>query len=276
MSKHGAVLAGITVAAVVGVWRVGHLSDRMTDRLFRQPSGPVANRFYRDTKPHQDAFRETLAALSLDAHDQLLEIGSGGGTFLAWALGTGCTARAIDHSTEMLALASRRNSSAIAAGRLELREADAASLPFPDGEFTAAAAINCFFFFDAPKPCLPRSTGPSHRQGGLQSIPWPSRRVPSRPHAPLHRQRPGAHVRRCRLRADRAAAHRSWRAGAVGHGSETRRRSSLSSSARRFTPSTVRCMLAWTSSMRRRNTRASLPGLFVIAIVVPDGPGPIA
>ena len=28
-------------------------------------------------------------------------------------------------------------------------------------------------------------------------------------------------------------------------------------------------MLAWTSSRRRRRTRASLPGLFVIAIVVP-------
>jgi len=154
MSKYGAVLAGIAVAAVVGVWRVGHFGDRMTDRLFRRPSGSVAKLFYREAKPHQDAFRETLAALALDPHDHLLEIGSGGGTFLEWALGTGCTARAIDHSTEMLALASRRNSSAIANGRLELREGDAASLPFPDGEFTAAAAINCFFFFDAPQAVL--------------------------------------------------------------------------------------------------------------------------
>ena len=40
-------------------------------------------------------------------------------------------------------------------------------------------------------------------------------------------------------------------------------------------PSTVCCMLACTSLRRRRSTRASLPGLFVIAMVVPDGPGPM-
>jgi ubiquinone/menaquinone biosynthesis C-methylase UbiE len=144
----------MATAAGVGVWRARHLGDRMTDRLFRRPAGRVANRFYREAKPHQDAFRETLAALALDSQDHLLEIGCGGGTFLAWALATGCTANAIDHSTEMLALASRRNSSAITAGRLAVREADAASLPFSDGEFTAAAAINCFFFFDAPQAVL--------------------------------------------------------------------------------------------------------------------------
>ena len=46
-------------------------------------------------------------------------------------------------------------------------------------------------------------------------------------------------------------------------------------SASCFTPSTVCCMLAWTSPMRRRSTRTSLPGLLVIAMVVPDGPGPM-
>ena len=46
-------------------------------------------------------------------------------------------------------------------------------------------------------------------------------------------------------------------------------------SARSFTPSTVCCMLARTSVMRRRSTRVSLPGLFVMAMVVPDGPGPM-
>ena len=55
-------------------------------------------------------------------------------------------------------------------------------------------------------------------------------------------------------------------ADAQGHGD---------ASASCFTPSTVRCMLAWTSPMRRRSTRTSLPGLFVIAMVVPDGPGPM-
>ena len=146
---------GATISTGVGVGPVrGRLADRVTDVLFRRPGGPVARWFYREAKPHQDAFRQTLVALDLGPQDHLLEVGSGGGTFLAWALATGCTAKAIDHSGEMLALASRRNASEIAAGRLDLQQADAARLPFLDEEFTAAATMNAFFFFDDPRAVL--------------------------------------------------------------------------------------------------------------------------
>jgi ubiquinone/menaquinone biosynthesis C-methylase UbiE len=130
------------------------VGDWVTDRLFRRPGGWVARRFYREAKPHQASFRETLGGLDLGPDDRLLEVGCGGGTFLQWALATGCTAQAIDHSAEMLALASRRNASAIAAGRLDLHEANAGDLPFSDGAFTAAATMNAFFFFDAPEAVL--------------------------------------------------------------------------------------------------------------------------
>jgi SAM-dependent methyltransferase len=142
------------------------LGDRIVDKLFRRPGGRVARLFYRDAKPHQDAFHETLAAIELGGEDHLLEVGSGGGTFLAWALATGCTAKAVDHSTDMLALASHRNASAIADGRLELHEADAATMPFSDSEFTAAVTINAFFFFDEPRAVLAevfRTLAPSGR-----------------------------------------------------------------------------------------------------------------
>jgi ubiquinone/menaquinone biosynthesis C-methylase UbiE len=143
------------VAAVVAAWFArDRLADWVTDRLFRRPSGRVARLFYRDAKPHQEAFRETLAALALHPDDRLLEVGCGGGIFLEWAMASGCTVRAIDHSAEMLALASRRNASAITAGRLELHDADAGELPFADAEFTAAATTNAFFFFNAPDTML--------------------------------------------------------------------------------------------------------------------------
>ncbi len=143
------------VAALALAWRFrDRLGIRIVDSLFRRPGGRVARWFYRDAKPHQDAFRETLAAIALSGEDHLLEVGSGGGTFLEWALASGCTAKAVDHSTEMLALACRRNAAAIAAGRLELHEADAATLPFSNGEFTAAVTINGFFFFDEPRAVL--------------------------------------------------------------------------------------------------------------------------
>jgi ubiquinone/menaquinone biosynthesis C-methylase UbiE len=146
---------GAAIAAGVGVWVAqGRLADWLTDRLFRRPHGWIARSFYRDAKPHQAAFRETLAALALGPEDRLLEVGCGGGIFLEWAMATGCTAKAIDHSAEMLALAARRNASAITAGRLELHDADAADLPFADAEFTVAATTNAFFFFNAPQAML--------------------------------------------------------------------------------------------------------------------------
>jgi SAM-dependent methyltransferase len=109
-----------------------------------------------DAQPHQETFRETLAALALalEPTDRLLEVGCGGGTLLEWALASGCTARGVDHSGEMLSLARERNARAIADGRLELREADAQRLPFADGEFAAAATTNAFFFFADPGAML--------------------------------------------------------------------------------------------------------------------------
>ena len=154
-AKSRATAGAATIAAGMGVWlaRV-RLADWLTDSLFRRPGGWVARTFYRDAKPHQEAFRETLAALALGPEDHLLGIGCGGGVFLESAIATGCTARAIDHSAEMLALASRRNASAIASCRLELHDADAGDLPFADGEFTAAATINAFFYFNTPQAVL--------------------------------------------------------------------------------------------------------------------------
>ena len=54
----------------------------------------------------------------------------------------------------MLALASRRNATAISARQLQLHEGDATDLPFSDGQFTAATTINAFFFFNTPQAVL--------------------------------------------------------------------------------------------------------------------------
>src|SRR5262252_1795526 len=96
-SFSGRVAVGLAaVTAGVGVWLARRrLADRLTNRLFRQPGGWVARSFYRDAKPHQASFRQTLAALSLGPQDHLLELGCGGGTFLEWSLASGCTAKAI-------------------------------------------------------------------------------------------------------------------------------------------------------------------------------------
>jgi SAM-dependent methyltransferase len=156
MMKRAAVAAGgVVVAGGLAVWRSRErLGDWLTDSLARRPAGPIGRRFYRNAKPHQMSFRETLDVLALSPEDHLLEIGCGGGTFLEWALATGCSARAIDHSAEMLALARERNATAIADGRLTLHETEAESLPFADNEFTTAAMTNVFFFLYRPDAVL--------------------------------------------------------------------------------------------------------------------------
>jgi SAM-dependent methyltransferase len=130
------------------------VADWLTDSLARCPSGWLARRFYRDPRPHFASFAETLAVLALGADDRLLEIGCGGGVLLERALRDAGSANAIDHSAEMVALASERNAEAIAAGRLTVEQAEAERLPFADGEFTAAALTNVFFFLYEPERVL--------------------------------------------------------------------------------------------------------------------------
>jgi len=87
--KRVAVAAGgiAVVAGGLAAWRAQErLGDWLADSLARQPAGLIGRGFYRDAKPHQVSFRETLDVLALSSEDHLLEIGCGGGTFLEWAL----------------------------------------------------------------------------------------------------------------------------------------------------------------------------------------------
>ena len=84
----------------------------------------------------------------------LLEVGCGGGAFLDAALHSGCRAAAVDHSAEMVRLAREANRDAVAAGRLDVREGDAASLPFPDGTFTCATMTGVLGFLPDPVRAL--------------------------------------------------------------------------------------------------------------------------
>ncbi len=126
----------------------------LTDRAARRPSGSYARTSYRDPTHHRPSFGAVLAALEPGPDDALLEIGCGGGAFLAQALRTGCRAAGVDHSPEMIRVASELNADAIAEGRLEIVQADAARLPFDDDSFTCAAMMQVFFFFLDPAAVL--------------------------------------------------------------------------------------------------------------------------
>ncbi len=128
--------------------------DWFTDRKARRPSGRQSRDTYRDPIYHRPNFKVILGALNLQPHDYLVEVGCGGGAFLHDALKSGCRAAAIDHSSEMVKVASEANREAIAQHRLEIREGDASLLPFASGVFTCAVMTGVFGFIADPLRAL--------------------------------------------------------------------------------------------------------------------------
>jgi SAM-dependent methyltransferase len=126
----------------------------LTDRRARRPSGAQARAVYRDPLYHYPNFHAILAELRLSPHDYLLEVGCGGGAFLAEALKSGCRAAAVDHSVEMVRLAEAVNHDAVARGALSIQRASADRLPFPDETFTCAVMTGVFGFLPDPLAAL--------------------------------------------------------------------------------------------------------------------------
>jgi SAM-dependent methyltransferase len=128
--------------------------DWLTDRRARRPSGAQARAVYRDPLYHYPNFYVILAELVLSPNDYLLEVGCGGGVLLKEALKSGCRAAGVDHSPDMVRLAEEVNHDAVAEGRLEIQQASADRLPFPDATFTCAAMTGVFGFLPDPVVAL--------------------------------------------------------------------------------------------------------------------------
>ena len=136
----------VTAPSAFGNW--------LTDRRARRPSGAQARGVYRDPLYHYPNFQVILDELALSPDDYLIEVGCGGGALLAQALKSGCRAAAIDHSPDMVQLARQVNHDAIIEGRLDIQQASADHLPFPDATFTCAAMTGVFGFLPDPVAAL--------------------------------------------------------------------------------------------------------------------------
>jgi ubiquinone/menaquinone biosynthesis C-methylase UbiE len=74
--------------------------------------------------------------------DHVLEIGFGPGVAIQMLAAGAAYVAGVDPSAEMLRQATRRNAAAISDGRVELRRCSADDMPFVDGNFDKALAIN--------------------------------------------------------------------------------------------------------------------------------------
>ena len=129
----------------------------------------------------------TLAALALEPADRVLEVGFGGGELIANIepfVPDGSVA-GVDFSPEMVAAGEKRFASLIQTGRLALHCARAEDLPYADGRFTKACAVNTVYFWpDAAVPLLElsRVLEPGGRLAVSFSVPAAIQRLPFTKH----------------------------------------------------------------------------------------------
>ena len=124
---------------------------------FRKPSGLfgrlIGNRMARGNE--YDA-QWTVSLLNIQPQSHVLEIGFGPGVSTQYAAEkvTQGFVAGIDHSETMVLAARKRNAEAIKAGRMELKQGDVASLPYPDASFDKAFSIHSIYFWTNPLDCL--------------------------------------------------------------------------------------------------------------------------
>lgn len=112
-----------------------------------------------------------IALLDIQPHDYILEIGFGAGSSIARAaaLATEGFVAGIDHSPDSVKRASRRNRAAIRARRVELRQGDAASLPYPDSMFDKAFCCGVIYYLPDPNIAL-REARRVLKPGGVLAV----------------------------------------------------------------------------------------------------------
>jgi len=98
----------------------------------------------------------TISLLDIQPSHRILEIGFGPGvsTQMASAKASKGFVSGIDHSETMVQTASQRNADAIQYGRMELKQGDVTSLPYPDKSFDIAYSLHSIYFWKNPVDCL--------------------------------------------------------------------------------------------------------------------------
>ena len=129
--------------------------EKIFNQQYRRPSGLlglyVGRRMARDHRPEN---LWTLSLLKAQPADHILEIGFGSGIALqelAEIVTHGHIA-GVDYSKTMVRAVRRRQAQAIQQGRMDIWQADAASLPFEDNTFDKAFTIHSIYFW--PQPLL--------------------------------------------------------------------------------------------------------------------------
>jgi ubiquinone/menaquinone biosynthesis C-methylase UbiE len=113
----------------------------------------------------------TIFLLGIQPQHRVVEIGFGPGvsTQIASEKAFKGFVAGIDHSATMVQAARKRNADAIQAGRVELRQGEVSSLPYPDDMFDIAFSLHSIYFWPDPVSCL-KELRRVLKPGGLLAI----------------------------------------------------------------------------------------------------------
>jgi ubiquinone/menaquinone biosynthesis C-methylase UbiE len=95
---------------------------------------------------HKDFYKNAARIINPTNDDVYLEIGFGSGIFIKKYMSHVSKIAGIDHSEDMVKLASDINRRLVESGKAEFKQGSASSLPWADNEFTVVATIETFFF----------------------------------------------------------------------------------------------------------------------------------
>jgi len=103
-------------------------------------------------RQHRPETAWTLDLLDIQPADTVLEVGFGAGQGVKHAASkvTSGRVRGIDLSEEMVRVATRRNASAVKAGRVALSQGNITALPFEDQHFDKIMTIHTLYFWPEP------------------------------------------------------------------------------------------------------------------------------
>lgn len=92
-----------------------------------------------------------LGCMQTRADDRVLEIGFGGGATIVELARDAEFVAGVDFSEEMVEAARARNREAIAAGKVDIRNALVSALPFDDASFSKVFTANTIYFWPRPE-----------------------------------------------------------------------------------------------------------------------------
>ena len=130
---------------------------KQVSRQFGKPSGVLGRLIERRmSKRTAGDAKWTVSLLHIQPKSRVLEIGFGGGvsTQLASQAASEGFVAGMDLSRTMVEVARERNADAIKAGRVELKQGDAASVPYPDDSFDIVFSLHSIYFWRDPLACL--------------------------------------------------------------------------------------------------------------------------